>query len=214
MLAKPFGRLWLAVPGWQKFSVASHPRKMMWFVITCLALASEPPSAMGRQMPPTLSGQIGHAVPVAVPGQHDVYDYLGSAGGPIELPRLGIIVRNGSATLNNGQRVSGALVAEVSSTGPAAKALNSHHPSRIILEGALFGMAVASAVFFPPAAVGVTTIACYVADSYDLVIAVDGRRVKNTLELAELLEDEQSGDMIYLVILRKGRRLQVAIQIR
>jgi S1-C subfamily serine protease len=153
-------------------------------------------------------------VPVAVPGQHDVYDYLGSAGGPIELPRLGITVRNGSATLNNGQRVFGALVAEVSSTGAAAKALNSHHPSRIILEGALFGMAVASAVFFPPAAVGVTTIACYVADSYDLVIAVDGHRVKNTLDLAELVEDEQSGDMVYLVILRKGQRFHVAIPIR
>jgi S1-C subfamily serine protease len=179
----------------------------------CLAIAIlEPTSTLGRQMPPTLVEKTNYPTLADVSAPKNSNDYLGAAGGPVDLPRLGIVVRNGSAKLDHGEQIVGALVTGVSPAGPAAGILTSHPASRLILEGALFGTAVASAVFFPPAAVGVATIACYVTDSYDLVIAVDGHRVRNTLDLVELIENTQSGDTVYLVIVRKGLRRKLAIR--
>jgi S1-C subfamily serine protease len=197
-----------------KLSIAPASRTISWLIVSCLTLATlQPTCAMGRQVPPNSIGRTSDSAQSAVPGQQNVEDYLATARGPIEVPRLGIAVRNGSATLKHGEVILGAVVTAVSPTGPAKVLTSSHASSHLILEGALFGTAIAAALLFPPAMVGVTTIACYFADSDDLLIAVDGHRVRNSLDLAELIEGVRSGDTVYLVILRKGLRLQVPVQI-
>jgi len=95
-------------------------------------------------MPPTLVEKTSYPAPAEFSAEKSANDYLGAAGGPLDLPRLGIVVRNGSTKLDDGEQVVGALVTEVAPAGPAAGTLTSHPASRLILEGALFGTAVAS----------------------------------------------------------------------
>ena len=124
------------------------------------------------------------------------------------------LLRNGSAKLADGRQISGVKVVEVLASGPATKALDSHKMGRFILDGALFVTAAASVVFFPPALIGVLMLAhSHVGESYDLVIAVDGYRVRNALDLVLPLRQAQSGDVVYMVV-RNGHRHQVSIQVR
>jgi S1-C subfamily serine protease len=75
----------------------------------------------------------------------------------------------------------------------------------------LIGTVAATAVF-PPAIFAVVILAnSRLGESYDLIIGVDGNRVKNTLELVQAVQDTEPGDRIYLAIVRKGRRLQIAV---
>jgi S1-C subfamily serine protease len=143
-----------------------------------------------------------------------INDYLGVGSGQIEISQLGIMVQDGSARLDDGERISGASVVEISANGPAAKVLDSHRTSEMLVDGALVGTAVASAVFFPPALIGVAMLySTHIGESHDLVIAVDGNRVRNTLDLVQPVEATQSGDTVYLAIVRSGQRLQVPVQI-
>jgi S1-C subfamily serine protease len=200
-----------------KPGVGSISATMRWLAAACLALAVfQPTRAMGQQLPSEAAlGQSAGDEPVTPSQLQTINDYLGIDGGQIEISQLGIMVRDGSARLDDGEKISGASVVEVSATAPAAKALDSHRASRLILDGALVGTAVASAVFFPPALIGVALLAnSNIGESHDLVIAVDGYRVRNILDLVEPVEGTQSGDTVYLVIVRNGHRLQVPIQVR
>jgi hypothetical protein len=46
---------------------------------------------------------------------------------------------------------------------------------------------------------------------WDLIVGVDGYRVKNIFELMQALRDVQSGDRVYLTIVRKGRRMLIVL---
>jgi len=47
--------------------------------------------------------------------------------------------------------------------------------------------------------------------SWDLIVGVDGYRVKNIFELMQALQDVKSGDTVYLAIVRKGRRMLIVL---
>jgi S1-C subfamily serine protease len=47
--------------------------------------------------------------------------------------------------------------------------------------------------------------------SWDLIVGVDGYRVKNIFELMHELQDIQSGDRVYLAIVRKGQRMLIVL---
>ena len=137
---------------------------------------------------------IGEAQP-ATTSPDSLNDYMNDGGEPISIPQLGIRVRNGSARLDSDGLVSGAAVTEVSAKGGSAGILEDHHTSHMIVTGALIGAGAAAAVMFPPAIFAVVMIAHArsSAEALDLIIAVDGNRVRNTLDLIEAVEDAHKG---------------------
>lgn len=160
------------------------------------------------------------AVPSSADAQADnshlqgVNDYINTNDEPVEISQLGITARDGQATLDDGERINGVTVVDVSSKGAAATALGAHKASHMIVRGALLGAGVASAVLFPPALIGVMMLASsHAGMSYDLVVAVDGLRTRNTIEFMQSVADVRSGDTLYLAIVRSGRRLQVPVQL-
>jgi S1-C subfamily serine protease len=67
---------------------------------------------------------------------------------------------------------------------------------------------------FPPAVVVVSIVGSVpLGEPYDLIIGVDGSRVTNFLDFYDCMRDVQPGEIIYLNILRNGRRVQVPMQI-
>jgi hypothetical protein len=168
---------------------------MRWLAAASFALAIiQPIDASGQQLPPA-SGLAQPAGDPSVALQlQSLSDYMGVDGGQIEISQLGITVGDGNGTLD-GNPISGASVLEVSATGPAAKALDSHRASHLVVGGALVGTALAAGLFFPPALIGVAILASsHVGETYDLVIAIDGYRVRNTPDLIGPLEEARAGD--------------------
>ena len=51
-------------------------------------------------------------------------------------------------------------------------------------------------------------------ESYDLIIGVDGTRVTNYLDFEDRLRDIQPGEIVYLSIVRDGKRLQVPVHVQ
>lgn len=141
-------------------------------------------------------------------------DYISASGEPLSIPQLGITVRDGSAKLD-GRLVNGVAVVEVSSGGSSAGVLDDHHTSRMMVTGALIGAGAAAAVMFPPAIIAVVMVAHAreAAETYDLIIAIDGNRVRNTLDLVDAVQEAGTGDVIYLTIVRSGLRQQLVVHV-
>ncbi len=173
--------------------------------------------AMAQQMPPpAVQASANSSLPQPeVSNLQGLNDYLDNNGEPVEIAQLGIRARNGSATLDDGEKISGVAVVEVLRKGAAANALASHEASHMLIRGALLGAGVASAVLFPPALIGVAMLAnSHMGMSYDLVVGVDGSRVRNTMDFMQCMSEIQAGDTVYLEVIRGGRRLQVPVHIR
>ncbi len=181
----------------------------------CFLTLLTPGSAFGQQLTPPAV-----LAPGAADGQTYVShlqgpnDYVNSRGEPIEISQLGILARDGRATVGDGETITGVSVVDVSAKGAAAQALGSHEVSHVLVSGALLGAGVASAVLFPPALIGVAMLAnSHVGMSYDLVVGVDGYRVRNTMEFMQSIADARPGDTLYLAIVRGGHRLQVPVHL-
>ena len=69
---------------------------------------------------------------------------------------------------------------------------------------------------FPPALFPVLMLANALsfAESHNLIIAVDGNRVRNVPDLVEAVQDTQKGDAVYLTIVRKGERKQIVVHVQ
>ena len=52
-----------------------------------------------------------------------------------------------------------------------------------------------------------------VGESYDLIIGVDGSRVTNFLDFQDRMRDLQPGEIVYLSVVRNGKRLQVTLPV-
>ena len=52
-----------------------------------------------------------------------------------------------------------------------------------------------------------------VGESYDMIIGVDGSRVTNFLDFQDCMRDLQPGEVIYLSVVRNGKRLQVTMPV-
>jgi len=179
----------------------------------CALAIVQPWCAMAQQMAPPVSPPAATDTPTDAASMQGVHDYLDTSTGPVEISQLGIMARDAHATLEDGQKVTGVAVVDISDKGAAAKALGTHHVSHMVVGGALLGAGVAAAVLFPPALIGVLIIAnSHVGMSYDLVIGVDGFRVRNTMELMQTVADVQPGDTLYLAIVRGGHRVQIPVQ--
>ena len=116
-----------------------------------------------------------------------------------QISPLGMQLREDQRKLNSGETATGLLVVAIQQHSAAAIA----------------GLAVAAALFFPPAVLAIP-IAEQVSlgESYDLIIGVDGTRVTNYLDFEDRLRDIQPGEIVYLSIVRNGNRVQVPVHVQ
>ena len=141
---------------------------------------------------------------------------MNASGEPLAIPQLGITVRDDSAKLDAAGRVSGVGV-----TGVSAERCGRRHfsgPSRgpHDRQRRLLGAGAAAFVLFPPAVIAVAMLANArgAAESLDLIIAVDGNRIRNTMDLVDAVQDARQGDTVYLTIVRNGQRKHVAVRVQ
>ena len=82
------------------------------------------------------------------------------------------------------------------------------------MRDALETAAVAGAMFCPPVVLLVPVFdQVHLGESYDLIIGVDGSRVINFLDFEERLRDLQAGEIVYLSIIRNGKRMQIPVPV-
>ncbi len=125
---------------------------------------------------------------------------------------LGIELREDCTKLDTHERVCGLAVLDVRNGSPAAKAGIRRYTA--LTHDLLDGASVAAALVFPPAIVAVAVIdQSGIGESFDLVIGVDGRRVRHVLDFQDLTSNIRPGDTVYLTIVRNGKRIQLPVQI-
>jgi S1-C subfamily serine protease len=110
------------------------------------------------------------------------------------------------------KEIQGLLVVDIASGTPGAAA--GLHPYRQPVRDLLNGVGMLATMAFPPAVVAVSIVGSVpLSEPYDLIIGVDGSRVTNFLDFYDCMRNVQPGEIVYLNILRNGRRVQVPIQI-
>jgi len=127
---------------------------------------------------------------------------------------FGMQLREAKRTLKSGEDADGLLITSVQKGGPAATA--GLHPYNHTVHDALAGAAIAaSLVPFGQAAILLIPAMdmMQVGESYDMIIGVDGSRVTNFLDFQDRMRDLQPGEIIYLSIVRNGKRLQVTLPV-
>jgi S1-C subfamily serine protease len=143
------------------------------------------------------------------PRLHSLQEFIaeGSNSSP-----LGIEVQQSEAKLTAGGKADGLLIVDVTANSPAAKA--GLHAYRRTVSDILKGVSVAGALFFPPAVMLVPIMdQVHIAETSDLIIAVDGSRVTDYMQFADRLRDVRPGEIVYLSIVRNGARVQVPVKL-
>jgi S1-C subfamily serine protease len=128
------------------------------------------------------------------------------------IPLIGIVVRNGLGKLASGQQLRGLGVTAVKGGGPAdaAGVCGERGALRAVLVGTLF----ASSLVFPPALFGVVVVEqSGLGQPRDLIIAVDGARTRDIVEVENAIGKADAGEIVYLTIIRDGRRQQFRVKI-
>jgi S1-C subfamily serine protease len=111
-----------------------------------------------------------------------------------------------------GPSVTGIKVITVDPGGPAAIA--GLQSERMIVRTVLTaGLAVGGLVFPPTLFVATLVSQGDVGESHDLIIAVDGERTRNIADLQDALSLADDGEIVYLVVVRGGRRQCVAVRL-
>ena len=131
------------------------------------------------------------------------------SGGALSTP-IGMELTEDRRTLSSGEEADGLLIIAVAKDSPAAEAgLHAYSNTK---HDMITGIAMAGAMFFPPAILLVPALD-YVAvgQSYDLIIGVDGSRVRNFLDFQDRTRNIEPGEMVYLSVVRDGKRVQITV---
>lgn len=125
---------------------------------------------------------------------------------------IGMELREDHRTLSSGEEADGLLIVAIKKGSPAADAgLHAYSSGK---HDMITGVAIAGAMLFPPAILLLPALDySAVGQSYDLIIGVDGTRVRNFLDFQDRTRNLEPGEMIYLSVVRDGKRLQVVISI-
>jgi S1-C subfamily serine protease len=161
------------------------------------------------QTPPNPSGKIGDlgTLDQYVRGSPD------SDSGAAYITTLGISVMNGAAELEGKGQVKGVQIRSVM-PGTAA-AIAGLQGERVAVASFLTAGFLVAGMVFPPAALGAAIVhGAGIGKSYDLIIAVDGKRTYNVQELNEALAGATPGELVYLVLIRGGRRYDVVVALK
>jgi S1-C subfamily serine protease len=126
---------------------------------------------------------------------------------------LGISVIDGTAQLKGGKTVRGVEICSIAAGGSGGAA--GLRSEKVALSTALTAGFFAAGMFFPPALLGAMAVnGLGIGESHDLIIAVDGHRTHNVRELRETLIGAAAGELVYLVVVRGGRRNDIVIALR
>jgi PDZ domain len=127
---------------------------------------------------------------------------------------FGMQLREARRTLDSGEEADGLLITAVAKGSPAA-AVGLHAYTHGVHD-ALEGVAVAGAMV-PGGQFAILLLPLLdymqIGESYDMIIGVDGSRVTNFLDFQDRMRDLQPGELIYLSVVRNGKRLQVTMPI-
>jgi hypothetical protein len=168
--------------------------------------------------------------PSAVPPSSDLSSYMNDdadlAGGVgtlrdfvaegEETSPIGFQVRESRCRLKTGEELSGLLILKVEKDSPAARA--GLRPYKSTTRHVLQAIAIGATMAFPPAFLA-TIIALPMIDyteagqSYDMIIGLDGSRVNRFDDFEERMHDVQPGELVYLNVVRNGKRIQLPIPI-
>jgi hypothetical protein len=126
---------------------------------------------------------------------------------------LGVELREDQRKLNSGEIANGLLI--VSVRKGSAAALGGLREPQHTARNLVTGVAVAAAMFFPPAVLAVPLIEqANLGDSYDMIIGVDGARVVNFVDFEDRMRDVQPGEIVYLSVVRNGDRVQLPVHVQ
>jgi hypothetical protein len=110
------------------------------------------------------------------------------------------------------KEIQGLLIVDLAPGSPGATA--GLHAYRQPTRDFLNGVGMLATMAFPPAALVVPIIESVpLGEAYDLIIGVDGSRVTNFMDFYDCMRDVRPGEVVYLNLLRNGRRVQVAVRI-
>jgi hypothetical protein len=159
-----------------------------------------------NQEPQQLDDTVQSDVP---PHVYSLQDFVNQG---MEESPLGVELREDCSKLDSNEQVCGLAVLEVRKNSPAAIA--GIKPYTALAHDLLDGAGVAAALVFPPAIIAVAVIdQSSIGESFDLVIGVDGRRVRHILDFQDLTSNVRPGDILYVTIVRRGKRLQLPVHI-
>jgi len=126
-----------------------------------------------------------------------------------EFSALGLGVINARGALQRGQRFEAAEIIYVVPGSPGEMAgLAGRRPRTEMLISA--GIFVAS-FLCPPVILVSTALGAKMAEFDDFVIAVDGVRIHNVVELGAAFNQANPGEIVYLTVIRNGKRKQVRV---
>jgi len=159
--------------------------------------------------PPNSSEEIGdiRSLDEYVRGSPD------SGSGMSDVTALGIGVMNGTAQLEGKGQVKGVRIRSVL-PGTAA-AIAGLRGEQVAVSSMLTAGFLVAGMVFPPAALGAVIVQdASIGQSYDLIIAIDGQRTHNVQKLRQALVSATSGELVYLVLIRAGRRHDVIVALQ
>ena len=151
---------------------------------------------------PTLAGSLGTARDFVAEGE--------------ESSPIGFEVRESHCRLKTGERTDGLLIIKVYKGSPADEA--GLHAVNGGKQHALQALAIGAGMAFPPAML-LTMVALPMIEytemgkSYDMIIGIDGMRVNNFFDFEERMRNVQPGELVYLNLVRNGKRMQVAVPV-
>jgi hypothetical protein len=126
---------------------------------------------------------------------------------------FGMQLREAKRALNSGEEADGLLIISVTKDGPAAAV--GLRPYNHTVHDTIAAAAMVGALFSGGLSVVVIPALDYmqVGESYDMIIGIDGSRVTNFLDFQDRMRDLQPGEVVYLSILRDGKRLQLTMPV-
>ncbi len=126
---------------------------------------------------------------------------------------FGLQLREAKRSLKSGEDADGLLITGVEKGSPAAAV--GLRPYTHTVHDAIAAAAILGAFFSGGLSVAVIPALDYmqVGESYDMIIGVDGSRVTNFLDFQDRMRDLQPGELVYLSVVRDGKRLQVTLPV-
>ena len=125
---------------------------------------------------------------------------------------IGALLQHNCTELTHHQVACGLAILEIRPGSPAAAA--GMRPYSGLVHTLLGATVMSAAMVFPPAIVGLGLVEdSHVGESYDLIIGVDGRRIHSIPDFEDAISEAKIGDLIYLTLVRGGKRLQIPIRI-
>jgi hypothetical protein len=124
---------------------------------------------------------------------------------------LGLVLRPDKRRLSSGEMLSGLTIIAITKGSAAARAQLQafHNGFKQVMEVA----SIAGSFFFAPAVALMPILeASQAGDHYDMIVGVDGYRVKDLLDFADCMRDVQPNEPVYLSLVRDGVRRQTEVK--